>query len=905
MELHYCEHFDNEVFYLPKDVEAGVLYTGDRGLLEWLEAQLGLPVARQNVDYLRIELYRQALAECASERQGADEPFYRASFAADPWATTAVLLRRRDELLSGGWDFHTDQDSPARLVELAQVEKRFRSKAQALPSVGQILGVADRFERVLKWLDVRPVPLRCLYLYEPSECLLPHIRRLISLLRRWDIRVESRLIRQPLAPSNSDLWHWQSYLCGRAPLRRRQPRADGSLQLFRAQRDSDAALFLSEWLAREPDFRPLLLLPKGGSVLELALIQQGFPAMGIPSASLARPSFQTLKLAPVFLWAPVDVFKVMEFLTLPLKPFDDDLAVEIARVLADKPGLFSDMWFAAINDYFSKPSVPPTARKHYEFWFVRKRYPIDQTAPTAEAAEIFEYIHRWAAERAIHSGQSNLRLLAEQARQVRDVLLVQPYGRISALELERIIRTLCEPVPLSPYSPQQGSFCYIRRPGALAQATEALCWWNSADDMPLSPVDYWQPPERRWLQAHAVLLLGPREHVKRQLFWLRQPVLYTTQQIILFLPNNIEGQAAQSSVLLGDLQSLFSDLSALTIDIDADIPDRVGVIRTMLPPIRMPTPGLHIALPPTESVDEPLCQTPTELEQLLYFPHRWFFRQKMRFYSSSLLSIAREEHLLGKLAHRFFELLFSEPDCLQWDKADVFRWVEQYAYRLIEREGATLLLYGRETERHYLLSRVKTAAWSLMECIKADHWEIVGTEVPLEGVFCDNPLRGRADLLLQRHGREWAIVDLKWRGAQYREALLQNEEDIQLVLYSYLLSLRESWAHTAYFIIEDARMIARDREAFRYATAVSKGGDPRQVGRQILERIERTFLWRREQILGGQIELRYNANAAALESKYEGELLDKLEMKSFKDSKGREYLDEYFLLVWGDGAVSR
>jgi hypothetical protein len=95
---------------------------------------------------------------------------------------------------------------------------------------------------------------------------------------------------------------------------------------------------------------------------------------------------QTLKLAPVFLWAPVDVFKVMEFLTLPLKPFDDDLAVEIARVLADKPGLFSDMWFAAINDYFSKPSVPPTARKHYEFWFVRKGDPLESTCRHASLA---------------------------------------------------------------------------------------------------------------------------------------------------------------------------------------------------------------------------------------------------------------------------------------------------------------------------------------------------------------------------------------------------------------------------------------------------------------------------------------------------------------------------------------
>ncbi|MCS7035039.1 MAG: PD-(D/E)XK nuclease family protein [Saprospiraceae bacterium] len=896
MLIHYCEHFDGEVFSPSSTLTEGVLYAGDARFLSWIEAQLGLQVEQQNTDYLRIELYRQALLERMASTEGKSAPFYAASFEADPWAVAQTLLAWRDELLLSGWDFTAETDCPPRLADLARVEALFSAKLRAFACDGRVLGVADRWARALRWLQMRPVALERLILHEPEALWLPHIKRLTALLRRWGVAIDTSLIDAPSAAAGTDLAHWQAHLCGLSTASR-PAAADGSVRLLRLRRDSDAALFLAGWLARAADFRPLLVLSNEGNLLEQALLQHRLPALGVPSASLARPSLQTLKLAAVFLWEPVDVFKIMEFLTLPLKPFDDGLALEIARVLADKPGLFSDTWFAAVNEYLDRPTTSPVARQQYEFWFFRKRYPADGTAPTAEAAELYDYLYHWAVERSASVQQSSLLVLAEQARRVRDVLQLLPDARISRLALERIVRTIHEPAPIALQTTQVGALPFVQHPGAVAAPVEAVCWWNCANDLLVSHPDRWRTDERQWLTRRQVTLPDVDLKIQRHLFFLRQPILQSTRQVVLLAPEQIAGQEAQNSLLINNLESVFDRYEALFVQIEAEVEEgRVEAWpkRVALTPKALPQPGAHLKIPQPERLGDPVCQTPTELEQLLYFPHRWFFRHKTRFYPSSLLSIARDQLLLGKLAHRFFEFLLREPDCLTWEKRDVFQWVLQRAPGLLAKEGATLLLYGREPDRQYLIARVQTAAWSLIETLRADGWSIYGTEVALEGLFCNCQLRGRADLVLQRTENEWAIVDLKWSGLNRRRDQIRNGEDLQLTLYSHLLPPAEIWAHTAYFIIEEARMIARNRKAFRYAAVPPDGEfDHVEACPRILQRMQETYYWRKEQFSQGLVELRYEENASILDEYYGANALDVLEMKKDK------YRDEYYTLVWG------
>ncbi|MBC7777221.1 MAG: PD-(D/E)XK nuclease family protein, partial [Phycisphaerae bacterium] len=280
-------------------------------------------------------------------------------------------------------------------------------------------------------------------------------------------------------------------------------------------------------------------------------------------------------------------------------------------------------------------------------------------------------------------------------------------------------------------------------------------------------------------------------------------------------------------------------------------------------------------------------ETPTNLDSLFYYPHRWFFRQKLRLYRSSLLSVTGDNTLLGSLAHRFFEKLLKE-NIAGLDRRALIEWVENEASTLFPREGATLFLYGREPERMAFLNKVKNAAWSLVSLLRNNGWEVENTEMALEGNFGGIPVRGKADLVLRR-GDEQAIIDLKWSGVKRRKELIQNGEDLQLVLYAHLLPPPEQWPHTAYFILDEGKMVARNATAFREAVVAGRGGDDHVTAcTAIFDKMEKTYAWRLAQIKKGQIELRMARTALELEALYEGQLFDLLEMKN-EDARWDDY----------------
>ena len=103
MKIFFGLSLDHPVCPLPEWIGSGVVCVGPRKFLQLLEGFVGHRHEEKEVDYLRVEEYRQALREYMSNLNGA--VFYRDSFSADPFAVAAEMLARRDELLLAGWDF--------------------------------------------------------------------------------------------------------------------------------------------------------------------------------------------------------------------------------------------------------------------------------------------------------------------------------------------------------------------------------------------------------------------------------------------------------------------------------------------------------------------------------------------------------------------------------------------------------------------------------------------------------------------------------------------------------------------------------------------------------------------------------------------------------------------------------
>lgn len=902
--LHFGYDFDGPVYAGQPGLRSGEYFAGPQKLLSWLEHQLGLSGHPENTDYLRIELYRQALGQHLIDAESsAHQPFYEKSFASDRFATAAALLGWRDELLlaSGGraplFDgIPLNVDMPPRLATLSALESLFQKKLADPETGARAPGFADRFVRVLDALQTRQVPLARLHLYEPLALQAPHLRLLIDVFSRNGIEVlemDSGCAADPA----SNLGKLQNMLA-RAVIPEKNTAAapdDYSILVLHSRRDSDAAVWLAKILRANPSFQPTLLIPGMNLLLEKALNLEGLPALGMLSASLARPSLQVLKLAPAFLWEPVDVFKIMEFVTLPLKPLEAGLSLEIARVLAERPGLFSDTWFAAVYGYLEQGEVPDEARAQYEFWFDRRRYPANATAPKREAITIYNYLHEWALDyfEATDNSNSSLLVLAEQARRIRDLLETLPEHRLTFLELERIVRTIYEPAPVQPDSAETGRFDCVHQTGAFAASADALVWWNCIHQNMTPGPDKWQQEERDFMEVLGINLATQRSESRlKQLLHIR-PVLRTTHKLILMTPEQADGAEAVPSLLLGDIEAGFPDRRHFTFRLD-DPADRkrLGAILSVpesaslpLRPERRTRPSLQTDRP--ELIANVEYETPTNLESLFYYPHRWFFKQQLRLYPSSLLSVTGDNTLFGNLAHRMFEKLLKE-NISGLDRRAVQDWIDREAGDMLPREGATLLLYGREPERNAFLNRVKNAAWSLVSLLRSNGWEVAHTELGLEGEFAGTPVRGKADLVLRRDD-ELAIVDLKWSGARRRRELIRNNEDLQLVLYAKLLPPPEQWPHTAYFVLEEGKMIARNARAFREAVVAGQAEEDHGAAcAAIYERMEKTFRWRMEQIAKGQVELRTERTAAELEAIYEGQLFELLEMKN-EDARWDDY----------------
>ncbi|HHS95258.1 MAG TPA: hypothetical protein ENJ45_01620, partial [Phaeodactylibacter sp.] len=283
-------------------------------------------------------------------------------------------------------------------------------------------------------------------------------------------------------------------------------------------------------------------------------------------------------------------------------------------------------------------------------------------------------------------------------------------------------------------------------------------------------------------------------------------------------------------------------------------------------------------------------ETLTSLENLFYYPYQWVFRYKLRLRKSSILSVIGDNTLKGNLAHRFFENLLQQ-DFYDWDKKDIYQWIDRQAPKLLRREGAVLLMYGREPERYDFISKIKYAALSLLSAIKSNNWKVLATEMDIAGDFEDIRLKGKADLVLQR-GNDFFIVDLKWRGATRRENMIKSGDDLQLITYCHLLDAPLENVHTAYFIIENGKFIARNNLAIEEATAVMPYDDHRDIHRQIFDRMKKTYLWRRQQLDNGLVEVRTTDTVQDLEEAYEGELMHLLELPDKEAA-----FDDYRVLI--------
>ena len=230
--------------------------TGPLGLLGILQTRLG--TTRPTVERpVRIAQYRSLLAE-------ADHPWYRRSFANDPWNTAHHLLQLRDDAIEAGWHPTTDdQDytSHPRLVALATVEKYVTLGPPHDPTATLAPGRADDLREVLELLRFHgtnwPLGIDTIELRDRRSDLPPVWKDIVAALNDAGVTIADA------APSTET----------------------PKLTIVRGREEWSIAEAAARYLANVPDRERICIIAGDSTtVLDQQLARRQAPALGVPNS---------------------------------------------------------------------------------------------------------------------------------------------------------------------------------------------------------------------------------------------------------------------------------------------------------------------------------------------------------------------------------------------------------------------------------------------------------------------------------------------------------------------------------------------------------------------------------------------------------------------------------------------
>jgi hypothetical protein len=888
---------DNKVAPIGMGEEGIEYFLGPQQFTIRLETRCGIKQPEENQESLRTEMYRQHLQAYLTDFPNV---FFKASFLADPFATSQTLLNLRDQLLLCGWDGKTDKDAPNRLSVLSDIEHKVRNNS-FWPK-----GWADRQQFLLEKLPYKGSKNLEIFLVEPLDLLPVFWQHVLSALQKSGARIH-QISSLPSAADSSDIGVFQRFIyeTPEADTPKFKAKGDGSLILFTGKRDTEMASWFAKWMNENKSWFPALLLPDKTRTLDNALISEGLPSLGLQTRSDARPVLQLLKLVPEFLWQPIDPAKLLAFLTLPLQPVPRTLATKLASVLAKKPGLFGPDW----QDVLKKVEAvePPEhwlkIKKEYDFWFNRDRYSPKELVPKSIIIDLFNHIKSWS-QLEINDYESKI-TIESQTQTVLNLLENLPESSLSHLEIVRIMRTALEPIARSPYQAQKNHIRVTHHASAILEPVEDLIWWTFTEKERDYFFSIWYSEELHYLNSIGIYPDLPAKENQRISWYRKQAFFKTASRLFLFLPERVEGAEIQPFPLFGDLNACFDSIEPFKINLDihqlnASFPPAFNLLADFnLPPLQLIQPSpqdkspLFIELPHINLLPEREAESFTSLESLFYYPYKWAFQYKLGLYKADNLEMADEKRLYGNLAHRLFEQVIENPAYWNKDEKAIRAWMNENIPVLFEQEGATLLRYGMEPERVSLHHKLSHSIVHFLQTMKQAGWEPEAVEKELNGQFCDIKISGIADLIFKR-GNDRAIIDLKWSGKKYRTDLQTNNEDLQLALYHSLLQQNGTFnqIYTAFYIVEAAHFVSRNMEQFSESTKSVSSENPSITYKKILDKMSATYYWRKAQLSSGQIEWRTKASSKQLEEHYGAILLDLLEMK-----KENSTFDDFKTLV--------
>lgn len=811
---------------------------GRLGFLSLLETYLGLR-APEATDARRVAVYMGHLQEFDDGSR-----FYSQSTKADSIGTAAHLLSWRDEWRLGGWQGMAGPGHPARLRELAAVE------AQAIQTMPP--GEAERLVLVIQALEATGSdPIAGVTVVDPIDDFPLLWRQVLA-------RLPSVNVIQPEPQGAGALRDVQvralRAMSGKAMTGERAPIHDGCIQVVRALSATTLEHWLSGHHAASPGDRLVMAEDLGESV-DTTLMATGGVNCGFGTPSQLRPALQAIGLALNLCWTPLDVSRLVEFLTHPVGPFSRRARFLLARAMAEQPGIGGRKW-AEVKAKIAAEENGKEIAAEVEFWLEGDRWPRSEGAPLSVLLARVERL-REALRRRLSGESATVATFAPAYRQCTAThdalseLARQGVAKVLPRQIEQLLAHATPSGAANPWAqPHVGCMRSASSPGACIEPADEVIWWMPSTPVLAQPLP-WSPAEVQALNDMGVELRDPAKQLAslaKQ--WLR-PLLAARKRFVVVLPP----PGAEVHPVRQLLEQLVPDFEAGALDLDSAMEDqRLGALAEPVRPQRLPEIRRYIELPaPLTMPEKP--QSYSSLNELFNAPALYALKRIARLNSTSLVAAEEDNRLLGILAHRIFEKLFAHPDALAWSNQRATDWFKAQADELLRTEGAVLLMQGAGVSLRRFLMTCEGAICNLLDHLREAGAVCVQAEKSFNGALGGVPLKGTIDLLVELSDESIVALDMKWRGDTYYAGMLKAGRHLQLAMYSTLVEQQTGTAPVAlgYFILESGALFLSHPDIFPNAQV--RRPPERMTVTTLLHQARASWAWRTGQFRAGQVEV--------------------------------------------------
>lgn len=815
--------------------DIGCATVGPAGFLDILETHLGL-LGNHPSEASRTAQYRECLEKCDGEVR-----FYHRSFAADSLGTAATLLKWRDEWVISGWNGSAAEGAPQRVVDMAAVEQLAKNAVDA--------GISQRLVAVAKALEHRSLPIQ-------SVCLVDGIELFPSLWQKVLSFFTVQFAPEPAPNGSGFLRQVQEALLAAeagSPCKKLTWQNDGTVLVVQAETQSLAAQYVATSI--EEASPALIVCERGGDQLDAYLSAANLPCQGFKESSAFRPALQVLPLSLELLWDPLNIHALVQFLTHSVCPIRPVARRLIAEKVADAPGITGELWEKTLRKIDEKvgEELKAEVREEIATWIGHQRYALTEgvpiTAVIARVARLTSFFQKRVGDEDATRSSAFMAGLSQckACQRTLAILLAQGQQFIGSRQLQKVVIQSTANGSVNPLWPMQvGAKLSATTPGAVIEPVEKVIWWQM--QMPVLPgSDPWSNAEITALESAGATLPDATIRLSQTArTWLR-PVLAAQNQLVLVLP-------PPGSEMHPLWQMVSAVVDGVPVSMLEESLTHGGKAMSEQAYRPLPQAKRWWQLPEDVSVTLREKESFTSLEKFLFNPYQWLLQYPAKLQPSRLLASGNDFRWTGKLAHGLVERFYLNSSALEMDDVAFLAWFDAAFESIIDEEGAHLRMPGRKADLENFRFRLLRAVNALREHLNKANVSEVRPEEQLTGHFPGGQLGGPTDLLLRTSNGHTAIVDMKWSGRKKYSDKLKNNQHLQLSIYAELQ--RQStgqWPGVAYFIFDDARMIAPDGCIFEKATVMPSVNGENTA--QLYQRFIETWRWRASQVEGGAFEV--------------------------------------------------